>query len=127
MCRWMAWMGQPIPLRIPLFDTPHGIIDQSLHARQGAEPTNGDGFGVGWYDHLDVPGVYHSTSPAWSDPNLLELSAHVESRLFLMHIRAAIGSPVQQTNCHPFRHGRWLFVHNGYIGGFHEMRRDLML
>ena len=29
-------------------------------------------------------------------------------------MRAAIGSPVQQTNCHPFRHGNWLFVHNGY-------------
>ena len=29
------------------------------------------------------------------------------------HIRASIGSPVQQTNCHPFRHGRWLWMHNG--------------
>ena len=47
--------------------------------------------------------------------------------LFLAHIRAAVGSPVQQTNCHPFRHGRWLFVHNGLLNGFHEMHRDLML
>jgi glutamine amidotransferase len=43
------------------------------------------------------------------------------------HIRAAIGSPVQQTNCHPFRHGRWMFVHNGFIDGFRDMRRELML
>ena len=50
--------------------------------------------------------------------NLRELTAHIESPLFLAHVRAAIGSPVQQTNCHPFRHGRWLFVHNGYIGDF---------
>ena len=42
-------------------------------------------------------------------------------------MRAAIGSPVQQTNCHPFRHGQWLFVHNGYIADFHALRRDLML
>jgi glutamine amidotransferase len=42
-------------------------------------------------------------------------------------MRAAIGSPVQQTNCHPFRHGRWLFVHNGYLGGIHNVRRDLVL
>jgi predicted glutamine amidotransferase len=34
---------------------------------------------------------------------------------------------VQQTNCHPFRHGRWLFVHNGFIAGFDRLRRDLML
>ena len=34
---------------------------------------------------------------------------------------------MQQSNCHPFRHGRWLFAHNGYLGGFHAVRRDLML
>jgi predicted glutamine amidotransferase len=49
------------------------------------------------------------------------------SPLFLAHIRAAIGSPVQQTNCHPYRHGRWLFVHNGFLNGFKEMHRDLVL
>jgi glutamine amidotransferase len=42
-------------------------------------------------------------------------------------VRAAIGSPVQETNCHPFRHGNWLFVHNGYIDELHLLRRDLML
>ncbi len=41
-------------------------------------------------------------------------------------MRAAIGSPVQETNCHPFRHGQWLFVHNGVIADFHLLRRDLM-
>ena len=47
--------------------------------------------------------------------------------MVLAHIRAAIGSPVQQTNCHPYRHGRWLFVHNGFLNGFTEMHRDLVL
>src|SRR5690348_6979377 len=28
--------------------------------------------------------------------------------------------------CHPFRHGQWLFVHNGYLGGFNQVRRDLL-
>ena len=93
----------------------------------GAEPTNGDGFGLGWYGNGGQPGVYHSVAPAWGDPNLRELAAHIESPLFLAHIRAAIGSPVQQTNCHPFRRGRWLFVHNGFIGDFHLLRRELML
>jgi predicted glutamine amidotransferase len=127
MCRWMAWHGQPLLIDELLFKSPHGIVDQSLHARMGAEPTNGDGFGLGWYDGSDRPGVYRSVSPAWSDVNLRELAEHITSPLFLAHVRAAIGSPVQQTNCHPFRQGRWLFVHNGYLGGFHEVRRDLML
>lgn len=127
MCRWMGWLGQPLLIDELLFNSEHGIVDQSAHARLGAEPTNGDGFGLGWYGAGDGPGVYRSVSPAWSDANLRELAAQVESPLFLAHVRAAIGSPVQQTNCHPFRHGRWLFVHNGYLGGFTAIRRALML
>jgi predicted glutamine amidotransferase len=127
MCRWMAWLGQPVLVDELLFKTQHGIVDQSLHARMGAEPTNGDGFGLGWYGGGDGPALYHSVSPAWADANLRELASHIESPLFFAHVRAAIGSPVQQTNCHPFRHGNWLFVHNGYLGGFHAIRRDLML
>src|ERR1700755_106736 len=127
MCRWMAWSGQPLLLEELLFKTQHGIVDQSLHSRMGAETTNGDGFGLGWYGQGDGPGLYHSIAPAWSDTNLRELAAHVESPLFLAHVRAAIGSPVQATNCHPFRRGSWLFVHNGFIADFHRLRRDLML
>jgi predicted glutamine amidotransferase len=127
MCRWMGWLGQPVLIDELLFKTQHGIVDQSLHSRMGAETTNGDGFGMGWYGAGDGPGVYHSIAPAWGDANLRELAAHIESPLFLAHVRAAIGSPVQQTNCHPFRRGNWLFVHNGFINGFHLLRRDLML
>jgi predicted glutamine amidotransferase len=127
MCRWMAWLGQPVLIEELLFHSPHGIVDQSLHARMGAEPTNGDGFGLGWYGTGDGPGIYRSILPAWGDPNLRELAAHVESPLFMTHVRAAIGSPVQETNCHPFRRDNWLFVHNGFIADFHLLRRDLML
>ena len=127
MCRWMGWLGQPVLIDELLFKTQHGIVDQSLHSRMGAETTNGDGFGLGWYGAGDGPGVYHSVAPAWGDANLRELAGHIESPLFMAHVRAAIGSPVQQTNCHPFRRGRWLFVHNGYIADFHLLRRDLML
>ena len=127
MCRWMAWSGQPVLIDELLLKSPHGLIDQSLHSRLGVEATNGDGFGLGWYGAGEGPGVYHSVAPAWGDANLRDLAAHIESPLFLAHVRAAIGSTVQQTNCHPFRHGRWLFVHNGVVAGFHEMRRELML
>jgi glutamine amidotransferase len=122
----MAWYGQPLLMDELLFKTRHGLVDQSLHSRMGAETTNGDGFGLGWYGAGDGPGLYHSIAPAWGDPNLRELAAHVETPLFLAHVRATSGTAVQQTNCHPFRHGRWLFVHNGVLRGFHEMRRELM-
>src|SRR3954465_13049907 len=91
MCRWMAWHGQPVILEELLFNSPHGLIDQSLHSRMGAETTNGDGFGVGWYGTGEGPGVFHSVSPAWGNANLRELAAHIESPLFLAHVRATSG------------------------------------
>ena len=127
MCRWLAYSGDPILLKDVLYEGPNSLVGQSLHSRLGAEPTNGDGFGVGWYGALDTPGVFHSTEPAWNDQNLLELAGHIGSPLFFTHIRAAIGSAVQQTNCHPFRHGRWLFMHNGYLNEFNTIKRDLIL
>jgi predicted glutamine amidotransferase len=129
MCRWNAYFGRPLLVDELLYRTQHSLIDQSLHARMGVETTNGDGFGLGWYrsDKPDTPGRYRSVSPAWSDANLRDLASHIESPLFLAHIRATTGTPVQQTNCHPFRHGRWLFVHNGVLNGFQTLRRDLLL
>jgi predicted glutamine amidotransferase len=127
MCRWLAYSGAPMLLSHVLYTPVHSLIDQSLRSKLGAETTNGDGFGIGWYDHEPVPGVFRSTEPAWNDQNLHEVSAHVTSPLFFAHIRAAIGSVVQQTNCHPFRYGRWLFMHNGYIDGFATIKRDMVL
>ena len=127
MCRWNAYIGQPLLIDELLYNTRHGLIDESLHARMGAETTNGDGFGLGWYPvgRPADPARYRGVDPAWNDANLRDLASHVESPLFLAHVRAAVGSPVQQTNCHPFRHGRWLFVHNGLIHGFAEFRREI--
>jgi len=127
MCRWLAYTGAPISLSEVLYTPVHSLIDQSLHSRLGAETTNGDGFGVGWYDAAAAPGLFRSIEPAWNDLNLRELAGHVSSHLFFAHVRAAIGSAVQQTNCHPFRHGRWLFMHNGFIDGFAAIKRDLVL
>lgn len=125
MCRWMAWHGQPVLLEELLFKPKHGLIDQSLHSRMGAETTNGDGFGVGWYGTGQGPGLYHSVSPAWGDVNLRHLAGHIESPLFLAHVRATSGTAVQQSNCHPYQHDRWLFVHNGLVNNFHAVRREL--
>jgi predicted glutamine amidotransferase len=127
MCRWLAYTGSPILLERALYAPAHSLIDQSLHSRLGAEATNGDRFGIGWYDAAPKPGVFKSIEPAWNDQNLRELSGHVTSGHFFAHIRAAIGSAVQQTNCHPFRHGRWLFMHNGFVADFAALKRDLML
>jgi predicted glutamine amidotransferase len=127
MCRWLAYSGAPILIEDLLYRPHHSLIVQSLHSTMGAEETNGDGFGVGWYGVGDEAGVFHSIEPAWNDRNLRELARHVRSPLVFAHIRASTGSPVQQTNCHPFRYRNWLWMHNGLIRDFHEVKRDLVL
>ena len=125
MCRWLAYSGTPVLLDELLYKPKYSLIDQSLHSRLGATTTNGDGFGVGWYGVGDTPAVFHSMEPAWNDRNLQELARHTSSPLVFAHIRASTGTAVQQTNCHPFRHGRWLWMHNGAIRDFDRVKRDL--
>ncbi|KQR10363.1 class II glutamine amidotransferase [Cellulomonas sp. Leaf334] len=128
MCRWLAYTGSPVLIDDLLYKPTNSLVVQSLHSRLGAEATNGDGVGVGWYTEASpTPGVFRSIEPAWSDRNLRELAGHVRSGMVLAHIRATSGSAVQQTNCHPFRHGRWLWMHNGLLAGFTSMKRDLVL
>ncbi len=125
MCRWLAYSGPPVPMSRLLMRPDHSLIDQSRHARQNIETTNGDGFGVGWYGEDELPGVYRDTHPAWNDANLRHLCGHIRSGLFLSHVRAATGTPVQNTNCHPFAFEKWLFQHNGSIPEFSKLKRQL--
>jgi glutamine amidotransferase len=71
--------------------------------------------------------LYKGVDPVWNDRNLRELSAHIRASLIFAHIRASTGTPVQQTNCHPFRHGKWLWMHNGQIAGFQQVKRELRM
>ncbi len=127
MCRWMAYSGRPVFVEDLLFRTEHSLIDQSLNARCGPHTTNGDGFGLGWYSDRETPGLYRHVQPAWNDANLRDIAGQIRSPLFLAHVRAATEAAVQQTNCHPFRYGRWLFVHNGLIRGFRRIKRRLVI
>jgi len=127
MCRWLAYSGGPLPLSELIYNTQHSLVEQSFDARISTQTTNGDGFGVGWYDHREFPGMYKETRPAWNDPNLEDLCLHVSSPMFIAHIRAATGTSIQRSNSHPFRYGRWLLVHNGLINNFAYIRRDLAM
>lgn len=72
----------------------------------------------------------------------------ISSRLFFAHVRAASntlgvrctscdgglppwavanGSVSTELCCHPFRCGRYLFMHNGNVGGFNRIRRYAMV
>ncbi len=123
MCRFLAHQGEPILLETLVTAPCHSLIHQSLHAAEGKTETNGDGFGLGWYGERDTPGLYRDVRPAWSDENLRSLAAQIRSHTFFAHVRASTGTATSRANCHPFAHGRFLFMHNGQVGGWNQVRR----
>jgi len=125
MCRWIAYRGESIPLEYYVTQPVHSLVSQSVHALECAAVFNGDGFGLGWYGEQLEPGLYKELRPAWSDENLQHLCRHLRSHLFFAHVRAATGTSVSRSNCHPFAFGKWMFMHNGVVGRWDAVRRDI--
>ncbi|CAK9022260.1 unnamed protein product [Durusdinium trenchii] len=143
MCRMCALISDEAVLLADILLRPRmSLVHQSYAARerralpQGVSPSmayqqpclNADGFGVGWYaQQAPLPCVFTSLKPAWNDPNLRNLSDEVRSPLIFAHIRAAgPSSSVNESACHPFKAGRFLFAHNGLVGNFAQIRRQLL-
>lgn len=124
MCRWAAYIGDPIFLEDIVSRPGHSLVRQSHEAVECRTAINADGFGLAWYGDHPEPGLFRDILPAWSDPNLASLTRQVKSRLFLAHVRASTGTATSRNNCHPFAVGRWSFMHNGQIGGYDRFRRD---
>lgn len=103
MGRWLEYYGKRVRLDRVLDGPRHALFE------------DGDGVGVGWYSAS-------GEAELANDPDLRELAGRVESHLFLVHRRADSGEPVQ-----PFRHGRWLWIHDGSVDGWPTIRRDLLL
>jgi predicted glutamine amidotransferase len=125
MCRWIAYRGETTAFEQYVTEPEHSLVTQSLRALEATTGTNGDGFGLGWYGNHPEPGLYRETRPAWSDENLRYLCRHLHSHLFFAHVRAATGTAVTRQNCHPFACGRWMFMHNGFVGSWNRLRRKV--
>ena len=123
MCRFLAYQGEPILIETLVCAPCHSLVHQSLHASEGKTGTNGDGFGLGWYGERPAPGLYREVRPAWSDENLRSLASQVRSGVFFAHVRASTGTATTRANCHPFSANGMLFMHNGQVGGWAQLRR----
>jgi glutamine amidotransferase len=122
-----------------------GVVDEE-HIRNIR--VNGDGFGCAFYGNHHPPAhcgsnnpnveqqgscVIKFVTPAWSNKNLINLGSYVYSNLIMAHVRAATNGrdPFEQCavsieNCHPFKYGRWTFMHNGGIPRFHKVKRCIL-
>lgn len=128
MCRLLAYRGDPVILGKLILEPEHSLIHQSYCATEQIEPTNGDGFGVAWYD-LEIhpePAVLRSVRPAWNERNILSVASKIKSSCIFAHIRKATTGQVSHSNCHPFQYKNLLFMHNGTVRGFSDLRRKLL-
>jgi predicted glutamine amidotransferase len=130
MCRFVAYIGPPILADDLLFKPKFSLVTaQSVNAGEMSVAVNGDGFGIGWYaPELDnEPCVFRSIKPSWSDQNLKQIARKIYSPCIFAHVRAASpGLLVEELNSHPFWCGQLMFMHNGVLGGFKQIRRSLL-
>ncbi len=125
MCRLLGYLGPIRSLEALILLPEHSLLVQSyLPQEMNVGLLNADGFGVGWYHPRQAvePFLYRQVLPIWSDPNFTEhLARFIESGCVLASVRSATpGQAVQLTNTQPFRWGRWLGMHNGFIENFRQ-------
>ncbi|SNX83637.1 related to DUG3 - probable glutamine amidotransferase [Melanopsichium pennsylvanicum] len=136
MCRLLVFKGtQPIQLCHLVTRPAHSIINQAFDSRLRLDATravNGDGFGVGWYDSSpdlelgNAPCIFTSVTPAWNNQNLCRIAEKIKSPLVFAHVRASTAGALSETNCHPWRYGRLMWMHNGQISDFGKIKRRVL-
>ncbi len=80
-----------------------------------------DGWGIGWFVDEEAY-VIKSANAAHACERFKKASQVLTSATFLVHVRRATVGVKDHLNAHPFRHGRWLFAHNGTIFDFERVR-----
>ncbi len=135
MCRALAYLGEPLPLRRVLFETDSNLVQQSYSPRMMNTFLNLAGFGMAAWDpasaHPDEPFLYRSTTLPGFDRNLRGLGTKLEPTCLLAHVRGVTFADdvhVDGANLHPFRFPgtRVTLAHNGHLRDFRRMRYELV-
>ncbi|KAK3988571.1 nucleophile aminohydrolase [Cladorrhinum sp. PSN332] len=133
MCRFLVYKGSDeILLSKLVLDPAHSILKQSFDSRLRLDTrrgqNNADGFGIGFYTDPKLgpaPCLFTSTTPAWNCANLERLASKTASHLIFAHVRATTEGSLSEDNCHPFTHGSLMWMHNGGLGGWKQIKRRL--
>ncbi|KAK4219459.1 nucleophile aminohydrolase [Rhypophila decipiens] len=133
MCRFLLYKGSDeILLSKLILDPTHSILRQSFDSRLRLDTrrgqNNADGFGIGFYTNPklgEAPCLFTSTTPAWNCVNLQRIATKTASHLIFAHVRATTEGSLSEDNCHPFTHGSLMWMHNGGLGGWKQIKRRL--
>src|SRR5205814_10641390 len=108
MCRIVAYLGKPLPVRNLLFDTDNSLVRQSYSPRMMYTFLNLAGFGMKAWDPASLrpqdPFTYRDTTLPTFDRNLRFLSSKLAPTCLVAHVRGVTYSAepgVADTNLHP--------------------------
>jgi glutamine amidotransferase len=135
MCRVLAYLGEPLPVRHLLFDPDNSLVRQSYRPRMMNTFLNLAGFGMQAWDPTSLrpedPFTYRTTTLPSFDRNLRFLSSKLAPTCLVAHVRGVTYSHdvvVADTNLHPFHFdgARVVLAHNGHLRQFSRMRYALI-
>ncbi|SFT01610.1 ergothioneine biosynthesis protein EgtC [Saccharopolyspora flava] len=121
MCRHLGYLGTPVSLAELLIDPAHSLLEQSWapNNMRGGGTVNADGFGAGWFRDDGTTGAYRNGAAMWTDTSFPQLARDLRASAVVAAVRSATtGMPVGPELCAPLTGGRWLFSHNGKVGGW---------
>lgn len=135
MCRILAYIGEPLPMRTLLFDTDNSLVSQTHSPRMMNMVLNLAGFGMNAWDPNSLrpedPFTYRATALPMFDRNVRLIASKLAPTCVVAHVRGASYSEegvVADTNLHPFHFpgARVTLAHNGHLREFARMRYSLL-
>ena len=116
MCRLYGFRAtDPTLVECSLVKAQNALLRQSERDSRGL--ANPDGWGMALWGSEGLHLERRSRS-AVGDLRFTEVASHARPTTAIAHVRAAtIGNPAVE-NTHPFRHGPWVFAHNGTLTAF---------
>ncbi|GAA2350782.1 ergothioneine biosynthesis protein EgtC [Saccharopolyspora halophila] len=121
MCRHLGYLGPERSLAELLLEPAHSLLEQSWdpHDMRGGGTVNADGFGAGWFGDDGRAVAYRAAVPMWTDVSFPQVATQIRAPTVVAAVRSAtVGMPVAAEACAPLSDGRWLFSHNGKVGGW---------
>ena len=114
MCRLFGFRSS-VPSRA------HGSLVAAENALARQAEAHRDGWGIGYFTGNEAY-ILKSEEGAAEDERFARISKRLESHTFVVHVRRATVGSIDYLNSHPFRHGNWVFAHNGTIWDFEKMK-----
>lgn len=124
MCRLYGMRAtHPTRVECELVEAQNSLIRQSEEDARGL--VNDDGWGLGLVRNGEIRCV-REVGPASESASYRRDAARVSATTVLAHVRRGTVGAASGANTHPFRRDRAMFVHNGHIGAFEQVRPRLL-